>query len=92
LIMRETEDGFLIAEEDLRLRGSGELLGVRQSGVAAFRLANPIEHRDLLSAARDDAEIILAKDARLQSDRGKALVHLLYLFERDAAIKLLGSG
>jgi len=91
-IMRDTEDGFLIAEEDLRLRGSGELLGIRQSGIAAFRLANPIEHRDLLAAAHDDAELILNTDANLTGKRGNALKQLLYLFERDAAIKLLGSG
>jgi ATP-dependent DNA helicase RecG len=91
-IMRETEDGFVIAEEDLRLRGSGELLGVRQSGLAAFRLANPIEHRELLFAARDDAELILNSDPGLVGTRGPALKQLLYLFERDAAIKLLGSG
>ncbi len=91
-IMRDTEDGFLIAEEDLRLRGSGELLGVRQSGVAAFRLANPIEHRELLFAARDDVELILASDPYLTSKRGEALKTLLYLFDRDSAIRLLRSG
>ncbi len=91
-IMRDTEDGFLIAEEDLRLRGSGELLGIRQSGVAAFRLANLIEHRDLLGAARDDADLILQKDPKLSGKRGQALKQLLYLFERDAAIRLLSSG
>jgi len=91
-IMRDTEDGFLIAEEDLRLRGSGELLGVRQSGVAAFRLANPIEHRELLFAARDDVELILTSDPQLISDRGDALKALLYLFDRDSAIRLLRSG
>ena len=91
-IMRDTEDGFLIAEEDLRLRGSGELLGIRQSGIAAFRLANPIEHRDLLSVAHDDGELILNTNPALTGPRGDALKKLLYLFERDAAIKLLGSG
>ena len=91
-IMRDTEDGFLIAEEDLRLRGSGELLGIRQSGIAAFRLANPVEHRDLLSAARDDADLILHNDPKLAGKRGNALKQLLYLFERDAAIRLLSSG
>ncbi|HFC04918.1 MAG TPA: ATP-dependent DNA helicase RecG, partial [Rhizobiales bacterium] len=91
-IMRDTEDGFLIAEEDLRLRGSGELLGIRQSGVAAFRLANLIEHRDLLATARDDADLILQTDPLLASSRGTALKQLLYLFERDAAIRLLSSG
>ena len=91
-IMRETEDGFVIAEEDLRLRGSGELLGTRQSGVPTFRLANLIEHGDLLAAARDDVELILARDELLTTPRGEALRTLLYLFERDEAVRLLSSG
>ncbi len=91
-IMRNTEDGFIIAEEDLRLRGTGELLGTRQSGIVNFRLALPFEHADLLAEARADTEQILADDPLLQSQRGKALKHLLYLFERDAAVRLLSSG
>lgn len=91
-IMRESQDGFLIAEEDLRLRGSGELLGVRQSGAAMFKLANPIEHRDLLAAAKDDTDMILQANPLLTGKRGAALRVLLYLFERDAAIKLLTAG
>jgi ATP-dependent DNA helicase RecG len=91
-IMRETDDGFRIAEEDLRLRGAGELLGTRQSGVPEFRLADLIEHEDLLQAARDDAELILARDPDLKSARGEALRVLLYLFERDTAVPLLRSG
>ena len=91
-IMRETEDGFVIAEEDLRLRGSGELLGTRQSGVPEFKLANLIEHGDLLAAARDDVELILSRDEWLTSSRGRALKVMLYLFERDEAVRLLSSG
>ncbi|HEX7776458.1 MAG TPA: ATP-dependent DNA helicase RecG [Parvibaculum sp.] len=91
-IMRETEDGFRIAEEDLRLRGAGELLGTRQSGLAEFRLADPERHTDLLAAAHDDARMILDRDAELETDRGKALRVLLYLFERDEAIRYLRSG
>ncbi len=91
-IMRETEDGFRIAEEDLRLRGSGELLGTRQSGMPVFRLADLSVHGDLLAAARDDAVMILQKDPELETDRGAALRTLLYLFERDEAIKRLRSG
>jgi ATP-dependent DNA helicase RecG len=90
--MRETEDGFVIAEEDLRLRGAGELLGTRQSGLPEFRLADIAAHAELMAAARDDARLILEKDPDLESDRGKALRVLLYLFERDAAVGLLRSG
>jgi len=91
-IMRETEDGFRIAEEDLRLRGAGELLGVRQSGAAVFRLADLSVHGDLLAAARDDVSLILARDPDLASPRGDALRMLLYLFERDEAVNLISSG
>jgi ATP-dependent DNA helicase RecG len=91
-IMRSTEDGFVIAEEDLRLRGAGEMLGTQQSGVPEFRLADLTLHAELLAAARDDATLILNKDDRLQSPRGEALRHLLYLFERDEAIRLLSAG
>ena len=91
-IMRETDDGFRIAEEDLRLRGAGELLGTRQSGLPEFRLADLAVHGDLLAAARDDARLILERDPELQGERGKALRVLLYLFERDAAVRYLRSG
>ena len=91
-IMRETEDGFIIAEEDLRLRGSGEVLGTRQSGVAAFRLASLADHGELLQAARDDARLVLETDPGLRTSRGEALRTLLYLFERDDAIRLLSAG
>ena len=91
-ILRETDDGFRIAEEDLRLRGEGDVLGVRQSGVPGFRIARIEFHGKLLSAARDDAGLILRRDARLTSERGQALRQLLYLFARDEAIGLLGAG
>ncbi len=91
-VMRETDDGFRIAEEDLRLRGGGELLGTRQSGLPAFRIADLAEHGDLLGAARDDARLILERDAELATARGEALRTLLYLFERDAAVATLRSG
>jgi ATP-dependent DNA helicase RecG len=91
-IMRETEDGFRIAEEDLRLRGEGDLLGTRQSGVPGFRVARIEVHADLLEPARQDAALILARDHDLKSQRGEALRHLLYLFERDEAIRLLRAG
>ncbi|MEC9367320.1 MAG: ATP-dependent DNA helicase RecG [Pseudomonadota bacterium] len=91
-ILRQTEDGFLIAEEDLRLRGGGELLGTRQSGLPAFRLAELPRDEELLAAARDDARLILSRDARLEGARGQALRTLLYLFGRDDAIRLLSAG
>jgi ATP-dependent DNA helicase RecG len=91
-VMRETEDGFRIAEEDLRLRGEGDVLGTRQSGMPGFRLARIEVHRPLIEAARDDAALILARDPTLASPRGAALRHLLYLFERDEAIRLIRAG
>ncbi|MAE50508.1 MAG: ATP-dependent DNA helicase RecG [Micavibrio sp.] len=90
--MRETEDGFVIAEKDLQLRGAGDILGTRQSGIIEFKLAIPSEHAELIAAARDDARLIIDKDPKLESKRGQALKTLLYLFERDQAIKYLGSG
>jgi len=91
-MLRETDDGFRIAEEDLRLRGPGELLGTRQSGMPEFRLADLTIHRSLLTMAHDDARVILTRDPELTSERGKALRTLLYLFEKDAAVKLFRSG
>ncbi len=91
-IMRETDDGFRIAEEDLRLRGAGELLGTRQSGLPEFRMADLGVHGDLLATARDDAALILDKDPELETGRGQALRVLLYLFEREAAVRNLRSG
>jgi ATP-dependent DNA helicase RecG len=91
-IMRETEDGFRIAEEDLRLRGEGDVLGTRQSGMPGFRIARVEVHGKLIGAARDDATLVLARDPTLTSPRGEALRHLLYLFERDEAIRLIRAG
>jgi ATP-dependent DNA helicase RecG len=91
-VMRETEDGFVIAEEDLKLRGEGELLGTRQSGAPGFLVARMEHHFDLLETARDDARLVLHTDPELESARGAALRHLLYLFGRDEAIRLLRSG
>jgi ATP-dependent DNA helicase RecG len=91
-IMRQSEDGFLIAEEDLRLRGGGEVLGTRQSGLPEFRLADLATHGDLLATARNDAAMIVETDPDLETPRGQALRVLLYLFERDAAVKTLRSG
>ena len=91
-IMRETEDGFRIAEEDLRLRGAGEMLGTRQSGLPLFRMADLAADGDLLQAARDDSQLILTRDPGLKTPRGEALRVLLYLFERDEAVRLLNAG
>ncbi len=91
-IMRETEDGFRIAEEDLRLRGEGDVLGVKQSGAPGFRLADVAVHGDLIAVARDDAMLQFQNDPDLTSERGRALRTLLYLFERDEAVKLLRAG
>ncbi len=91
-ILRQTEDGFRIAEEDLRLRGEGDVLGTRQSGMPGFRVARIEVHGALLEPARKDAQLILTRDPALTSPRGQALRHLLYLFERDEAIRLLRAG
>lgn len=91
-VMRETEDGFRIAEEDLKLRGAGDLLGVRQSGLPKFRIADLEAHGDLMKIAQDDARLVLATDPDLQSERGQALRVLLYLMEREQAIMYLRSG
>ena len=91
-ILRDTEDGFRIAEEDLRLRGEGDVLGTKQSGIPGFHLARIEYHGKLLAPARDDAALVLSRDPELTSPRGEALRHLLYLFERDAAVRLLRAG
>jgi ATP-dependent DNA helicase RecG len=91
-VMRDTEDGFIIAEEDLKLRGAGELLGTRQSGMAEFRLADLAVHGDILAIARDDAALFLQRDPHLESERGQAIRKLLYLFSCDTAVRNLRSG
>ena len=91
-IIRETEDGFRISEEDLKIRGAGEMLGTRQSGMPQFKIADIAFHGDLLATARNDARLILDRDPELKTPRGEALRVLLYLFERDAAVLNLRSG
>lgn len=91
-VMRETEDGFLIAEADLKLRGAGEVLGSRQSGLQEFQMADLSVHSDLLWTATQDAKTILAVDPDLESSRGQALKTLLYLFNKDSEIHTLKSG
>src|SRR5437764_3894345 len=91
-ILRETEDGFRIAEEDLQLRGGGEVLGTRQSGLPVLRLADLAAHEALIAVAHDDARLILDRDPELSSVRGEALRLLLYLFQRDEAVQYLRAG
>ena len=91
-LMRETNDGFRIAEEDLRLRGPGEVLGTRQSGEQNFRVASPEDVAELAPVAQGDARLLLDRDGGLASERGQAARICLYLFERDAAVGLLRSG
>jgi ATP-dependent DNA helicase RecG len=90
--LRATDDGFVIAEEDLRLRGAGELLGTKQSGLPEFHFADLAVHGEMLAAARDDSRLILQRDAGLRSPRGEALRTLLYLFDRDEAVRYLRTG
>ncbi len=92
LLLRDTEDGFRIADEDFRLRGGGDLLGTRQSGAPGWRLADPVEDEGLLHMAGRDAELLLQKDPKLVSERGRAVRVLLHLFERTAAMRTLRSG
>ena len=91
-VIRETTDGFRIAEEDLKLRGEGDVLGVRQSGLPGYRIARPEVHGQLIAQAREEALRVLKDDPRLKGERGEALRCLLYLFERDEAIPLIGAG
>jgi ATP-dependent DNA helicase RecG len=91
-ILRDTEDGFRIAEEDLRLRGAGEVLGTRQSGLPTLHLADLAQHEELVAIAHDDARLILDRDPELSSPRGEALRLLLYLFRRDEAVQYLRAG
>jgi ATP-dependent DNA helicase RecG len=91
-MMRETNDGFRIAEEDLKLRGPGEILGTRQSGEQAFKVASQEDVAELAPIAQGDARLLLDRDGGLASERGQAARLCLYLFERDAAVGLLRSG
>ena len=90
--IRETTDGFRIAEEDLRLRGEGDVLGTRQSGMPGYRIARPEVHRQLITQARDEALRIMQDNPNLKGQRGEALRCLLYLYERDEALPLIGAG
>jgi ATP-dependent DNA helicase RecG len=91
-LLRDTDDGFLIADEDFRLRGGGDLLGTRQAGTPSFRLADPVEHEGLLDMAHRDAAVLLSRDPGLVTERGQAVRWLLRLFERTEAMRTLASG
>jgi ATP-dependent DNA helicase RecG len=91
-IMRETNDGFRIAEEDLKLRGEGEVLGTRQSGATGFNLACAEHHADVLEIARKSAKLVMSTNPKLEGVQGEALRVLLYLFGQDQAIRLIRSG
>jgi ATP-dependent DNA helicase RecG len=92
ILLRDTEDGFVIADEDFRLRGGGDVLGTKQSGLPGFRLADPIEHEGLLTMANRDAAVLLANDPKLTSERGRAVRLLLRVFEKAAAMRTLAAG
>ena len=91
-LLRDTDDGFLIADEDFRLRGGGDALGTRQAGLPGYRLADPLAHEHLLYMAHQDAAVLLSRDPGLESARGRAVRLLLKLFERHAAMRTLAAG
>lgn len=91
-VMRQSEDGFVIAEKDLDLRGGGEILGVKQSGFTTFKLADLAFHKNLLFTAHQDAEMIINNDPNLESSRGQRLKTLLYLFRQDRALETYKAG
>lgn len=91
-IIRESDDGFLIAEEDLALRGAGDVLGTRQSGVPDFYFVDLVQHRELIAMARDDVKLILHRDPQLTTPRGEALRCLLYLYEYDSSLQYVQAG
>jgi len=91
-VIRETTDGFRIAEEDLKLRGEGDVLGIRQSGLPDYRIARLETHGGLVATARDEALRILKDNPKLEGETGEALRCLLYLYERDEAVPLIGAG
>jgi ATP-dependent DNA helicase RecG len=91
-VLRETEDGFLIAEKDLKIRGGGDLIGLEQSGLPKFKIADLATHADLMLIAHQDARFLLNEDPTLTGKRGKAARTLLYLMEKENSIPLISIG
>jgi ATP-dependent DNA helicase RecG len=91
-VIRDTEDGFAIAEEDLAIRGAGDLIGTAQSGLPSFRVADLERQSALMAIAQSDARRLLAEDSGLHSPRGKAVRHLLWLLDQDRAMQLMRVG
>jgi len=91
-LLRDTDDGFLIADEDFRLRGGGDALGTRQAGLPGYKLADPLDHEPLLHMAHRDAAVLLSRDPKLETPRGRAVRLLLNLFERNVAMRTLAAG
>ena len=91
-VMRDTNDGFIISEKDLQLRGAGEILGTKQSGGEMFKVLNITEHEDLIKIANKEAKLIINKNPTLSGIQGENLKTLLYLFDQDKAITLIKSG
>jgi len=91
-VLRKTEDGFVISEEDLAMRGPGDLIGTAQSGLPQFRVAELERQPELMALAQSDARKLLARDPTLADERGKAARTLLWLMEQDRAIRLLSVG
>ena len=92
VLLRDTEDGFLIADEDFRIRGGGDGLGTRQSGLPGFRLADAEQQERLVDIAHQDAAMLLERDPRLEGERGQAVRVLMRMFERKEAVQTLAAG
>ena len=91
-VLRDTEDGFVISQTDLDMRGSGDLIGTAQSGLPQFRIADLDSMPDLMAKAQSDARALLTHDPDLSTDRGKAARLLLWLMEQEKSIRLITVG